>query len=215
MGTISVVVGEQIPLMRYGICSVIGSAADMELVAATGDRDYLVELVANQMPDVVLADLRCPIRTKRLFIRRLKQISPNTSILVISDSVSNYCVMGCIEAGAAGYILKDASPEQLLSAIRGVYAGEAVIDLTAIRSAARRTTTKNTHPLGSDGLNPRELETLQLAAKGLSNRTIAQRLYVSERTVHSYFRSMFRKMGVASRTEAIYHGLKNEWIDLE
>lgn len=117
--------------------------------------------------------------------------------------------------GAAGYILKDASADQLLCAIRGVYVGEAVIDLGVIRSAANRSATNMFTSTSSNSLNLRELETLQLAAKGLSNKVIAQQLFVSQRTVHSYFRSMFKKMGVASRTEAIYHALTNDWITLD
>jgi DNA-binding NarL/FixJ family response regulator len=212
---ISVVVGEQIPLMRHGICSVIDEAADLELVGAADNRDRLLELVANRAPDVVLADLRCPVHLKGMFIKRLKDMSPGTSILVISDSVSNSCIMSCIEAGAAGYILTDASADQLLYAIRGVYIGEAVIDLVAIQSAAKGTDGRVATSVKFNGLNLRELETLRLAARGLSNKAIAQQSFVSERTVHSYFRSMFKKMGVASRTEAIYHALANEWITLD
>jgi DNA-binding NarL/FixJ family response regulator len=150
-----------------------------------------------------------------MFIKRLKDMSPGTSILVISDSVSNSCIMSCIEAGAAGYILTDASADQLLYAIRGVYIGEAVIDLVAIQSAAKGTDGRVATSVKFNGLNLRELETLRLAARGLSNKAIAQQSFVSERTVHSYFRSMFKKMGVASRTEAIYHALANEWITLD
>jgi DNA-binding NarL/FixJ family response regulator len=201
--------------MRHGICSVVSSAPDLELAGDTDNRDRLLELVANRAPDVVLADLRCPEHAKRGLIERLKQISPTSSILIISDTVSEPCVMSCIKVGAAGYILTDASADQLLYAIRGVYVGEAVIDLTAIQSAAKRADTRMPMSTNSNGLNLRELETLRLAARGLSNKAIAQQSFVSERTVHSYFRSMFEKMGVASRTEAIYHALTNDWITLD
>lgn len=215
MGAISVVVGEQMPLVRHGICSIIGDAADLELVAVTDNGDSLLELVANHAPNVVVMDFRLPGLSGQLLIKRLKEISPASSILVISDSVSNPCLMSCIEAGAAGYILKDASADQVLYAIRGVYVGEAVIDLSVVQSAANRSDTKIPASANSNRLNLRELETLQLAAKGLGNKAIAQQLFISERTVHSYFRSMFKKMGVASRTEAIYHALRNDWITLD
>lgn len=215
MEVISVVVGEQMPLVRRGICSIIGEAADLELVAVADNGDSLLELVANHAPDVVVMDFRLPGLGKQLLIKRLKETSPATSILVISESVSNSCLVSCIEIGAAGYILINASEEQLLQAVRGVHVGEAVIDLSVVQSAANRADTKMFTSVNFNGLNLRELETLQLAARGLGNKAIAQQLFVSQRTVHSYFRSMFKKMGVASRTEAIYHALRNDWINLD
>ncbi|MBC8275935.1 MAG: response regulator transcription factor [Chloroflexi bacterium] len=212
---ISVVVGEHMPLVRCGVCSIIGDAVDLELVGVTDNGERLLELVDDHAPDVVVTDFKLPRLGGHCLIKRLKETSSGTSVLVISEDVSNSCVMSCIEAGAAGYILKEASEAQLVNAIRGVYVGEAVIDLGTIRRAAKRSDTRMPESTNSNGLNLRELETLRLAARGLSNRGIAQQSFVSERTVHSYFRSMFKKMGVASRTEAIYHALANDWITLD
>ena len=115
---ISVVVGEHMPLARCGMCRIIGDAPDLELVGATDNGDKLLELVADRAPDVVVTDFRLPRLGGRCLIKRLKQTSSGTSVLVIGEDVSSSCVMTCIEAGPAGYILKEASEAQLLNAIR-------------------------------------------------------------------------------------------------
>jgi len=212
---ISVVVGEPIPLMREGICKIIAGAPDLELAGDTGNRDHFLQLVANREPKVVLADLRCPTPAKCGLIKRLKRMAPTTRIVVLGDGASESCVMACVEAGAAGYIIEDASADQLLQTIRGVYAGEAVVDLSAMLKAAKKSHIQISGSINLKGINLRELGALQLAARGLSNKAIAQKMFVSERTIHSYFRSMFRKMGVASRTEAIYQALANDWFTLD
>ena len=118
---ISVVVGEHMPLVRCGVCSIIGDAVDLELVGVTDNGERLLELVDDHAPDVVVTDFKLPRLGGHCLIKRLKETSSGTSVLVISEDVSNSCVMSCIEAGAAGYILKGASEPQLLQAIGRVY----------------------------------------------------------------------------------------------
>lgn len=151
---------------------------------------------------------------KQESIGRIKQKYPDTAILVISESVTLSCLRICIQSGAAGYITRDASVEQLLSTIRAVQAGEATVDLAIIKQVMSMLPKHNISPFVPDGLNPRELEILRLAARGMGNRLISEQLYLSERTVQGHMGSIFKKMGVASRTEAIYLALLNGWINL-
>lgn len=149
---VRVIVGGQMPFLRRGICSIIGDMADFDLVAATDDGDSLLELTANHAPDVVVMDFKLPGVSKEALIERLKEVSASSGILVISDSVNSSCVMKCIQLGAAGYILRSASAEQLIEAIRGVYFSEAVIDLSAVRGVANMSDAKMLTPTVSDSL---------------------------------------------------------------
>jgi|GEM_PF-4994423 len=212
-GMIKVIVGEQVPFLRRGICSIIKDMSDCDLIADTGDGDSLLELTAKHIPDVVVMDFNLPGISHEVLIRSLKEISASCGILVIGDSIKCSCVMKCIQSGAAGYILQNALVEQLVETIRGVYFGEAVIDLSTVRHVADVSDSKVTTPTMADILSSRELNTLRLAAKGLSNKMIAQELSMSASSVHRYLRSIFSKMGVGSRTEAIYHAFREGWID--
>ncbi len=212
-GKIRVIVGEQVPFLRRGICSIIKDMPDCDLIADTSDGDSLLELTAKNIPDVVVMDFNLPGISHEVLIRRLKEISSSCGVLVIGDSIKCACVMKCIQSGAAGYILQNALVEQLVETIRGVYFGEAVIDLSTVRHVADVSGSKVTTPSMAESLSSREMNTLRLAAKGLSNKMIAQELSMSTSSIHRYLRSIFSKMGVGSRTEAIYHAFREGWID--
>jgi DNA-binding NarL/FixJ family response regulator len=188
----------------------------MEVVEAVSTSSELVEWAHNLLPDVILLDFNLPGLSGEEIIKQIKQISSTISVLVTTNRAIHSCLCSCLQLGAAGYLLRDVSPQQLIQAIRGVYYGEAVLDLSAIREAAEELlAARREHSTVPSKLHLRELEVLHLAAKGLSNKDIAEQLYISIRTVQSHFRSIFNKIGAASRTEAIYHALKNGWISLE
>lgn len=213
---IRVLVDEHRPFVRRGLCSIINDAIDMQLVGSTDSDEALLSLADKEGPEVVVMGVIQGGTERQTLTSRLKQEYPQTSILLISESITHTCANIYIDAGAAGYILTDASSDQLLQAIRTVYAGEAVIDLAFIQACARMNlSAKRGNSMAQDNLKPRELQVLQLAAKGFNNKAISQELYVSEHAVHSYFRSIFSKMHVSSRTEAIYQALLNQVIKLE
>lgn len=216
MGVIKVLVGEHLPLLRAGVCLAVQNAPDLELVGDTDNADDLVKLVAEYMPDsVIIADIGLPGFGQQGLITRIKKICPTCGILLLADIIDLSHVVKCGSAGAAGYVKKNISLDQLCCAVRSIYGGDAIMDLAIIREAASLLTAKGSVSYVPNILSSREFEILRLASKGLRNKTIAEQLSISPRTVHNYFRSMFAKMGIGSRTEAIYHASRNGWITLD
>lgn len=213
--SIRVAVHEEKLLTMRGICSVIESAGDMQLIVGTNNRETLMQSVATQLVDVVITGVETAEEDDLSLIKRLRKTSPQTGILIISNELNNSFIFNYFEAGVSGYILAGVSEYQLQMAIRTVYAGQIVIEQGVFqRSISIFKGAKIHNPTGSNDLTKRELEVLALSAKGLSNKLVSQRLSLSERTIHGYFRSIFGKMRVASRTEAIYRAVLNEWIKL-
>jgi DNA-binding NarL/FixJ family response regulator len=149
--------------------------------------------------------------------RAIKQVSPRTAVLVLTAYDDDEYVFAILEAGAAGYLLKNARGSEVIDAVRRVRDGEAVLHPAIARKVLRHVThpqpTLDETPL--ETLTERELEVLTYAARGLSNRQIATMLVVSPRTVQSHLANIFGKLRVGSRTEAVMVGLKRGWIKLE
>ena len=215
MKAIRVLVGEHLPLLRAGISVTIQGASDLELVGEADNGDDLANLAAEYMPEIISMDSDLPGLSQQSLIKRIKEICPIAGILLIADAVHLPSVVNYAVAGAAGCITRDASANQLLQAIRCIYSGEAVVDLAIVRDAVAILQNKASLPLVPNMLNLRELEILRLASTGLRNKAIAEQLLLSERTVHGYFRSIFSKVGVGSRTEAVCQALRNGWINLD
>ena len=150
--------------------------------------------------------------------RQIKAIYPSIAILVLTAYDSEQYIFAFLEAGAAGYLLKDVSVDQLVEAIRAVYAGESILHPAITRkviSRFARPQDPNRAGNGPDQPTERELEVLKFAAKGMSNRDIAQHLSISIRTVQTHLSNVFNKMGVGSRTEAVMYGLRKGLIALD
>jgi DNA-binding NarL/FixJ family response regulator len=150
--------------------------------------------------------------------RHIKAVIPQIAVLVLTAYDSEQYVFAFLEAGAAGYLLKDVSVEKLVEAIRAVHAGESVLHPTITRKVINRFARTEEQPSTKNGLEQitdRELEVLGLAARGMSNRDIARELSISVRTVQTHLSNVFNKMGVGSRTEAVMHGLRQGIITLE
>jgi NarL family two-component system response regulator LiaR len=150
--------------------------------------------------------------------RQIKAIAPKIAVLVLTAYDSEQYVFAFLEAGAAGYLLKDVSVDELVKAVRAVYAGESVLHPAITRKVISRFARPGTAP-GKGGtldqITERELEVLRLAARGMSNRDIARELEISMRTVQTHLSNVFNKMGVGSRTEAVMFGLRKGLITLE
>lgn len=202
------------PLYRRGIRAVL-EASDLELVGEVDNGDALIESISRYKPDIVVMDFDLPCLSKETLIRRIRDIIPTIGIIVISNDGSYLSLLSAMEAGAASYLLMDASEAQLIQAIEAVYCGEAIANLDIFRQAILSTKYSRKHNPIAGLLSPAELEVLKLASRGISNKAIARHLFLSERTVHGYFRSIFSKMAVNSRTEAIYKAFKNKWISLD
>jgi DNA-binding NarL/FixJ family response regulator len=181
--------------VREGLAAIIGRQPDMTIVAQAANGREAVDLWQQHQPDVVLLDLRMPMLDGVGAINEIRERCPDARIVVLTTFDSDHELLRAIKAGAKGYLLKDAQREELLECIRKVHAGG-----TYIQSSL---TDKLAAVVSSKELTERELHVLRLLALGKSNRQIGADLYISETTVKSHLRSIFTKLNVLSRTEAI------------
>jgi DNA-binding NarL/FixJ family response regulator len=194
------------------------SQPDFEVVGEASDGIEAVELAKKLKPEIIIMDVSMPRLNGIEATRQIKAIYPNIAILPLTGYDDDEYVFALLEAGAAGYLLKDSSGEELIEAIRQVMTGEPVLHpkimkkvLNRLRSPVEEQVTQTAGEVLSD----RETEVLRLAAQGMSNMEIADSLTLSVRTVQTHLRSIFNKLGVGSRSEAIVFGLKKGWLTLE
>jgi DNA-binding NarL/FixJ family response regulator len=218
MNKIKVIIADDHVLFREGTRSLIDHEKDMEVVGEASDGEEAINLVTKLHPHVVLMDISMPKVNGIEATRRIKEDFPSTAVLILTAYDNDQYIVALLEAGAAGYLLKNVSGSDLVNAIRAVYAGEAVLHPGIAQKVFSR--------LGSAGrgaeesvqlaeLSEREMEILKLAAKGMSNQDIATQLYLSRRTVQAHLANIFRKMDVGSRTEAVLQALRKGWLGLD
>jgi NarL family two-component system response regulator LiaR len=214
MKPIRIVVVEDQNVVRDGVVTILSFQKDMKVVGEGGNGLEAVELARRLKPDVVLLDLVMPKLTGQEAIPRIKQASPTSQILVLTSYSERGQAYQCIKAGAIGYLLKDAKRDQLLQAIRDVSTGQ----VSMSPAIASQLVEEINHPTElmytPDPLTPREMETLKLIARGLTNQEIAAHLGVHERTVAKYVSSILSKLHLANRTQvalyAVREGLAEE-----
>ena len=178
-----------------GLVAIIGRQPDMQVVAAASNGREAVDLWLTNRPDVTLLDLRMPILDGVGAIQEIRRQEFSARVIVLTTFDTDADLSKAIKAGAKGYLLKDAPREELLTCIRRVHSGETVIPPTLV--------TKLTASLTAEPVTDRELEVLAQLARGSSNKEISATLNISESTVKSHLRSIFTKLNVLSRTEAI------------
>lgn len=193
--TIRVLVADDHVTVLEGLASIIGRQPDMEVVAQAANGREAVELWSQCQPDVALLDLRMPVLDGVGAIEEIRQKQPGARVVVLTTFDTDADISMAIKAGAKGYLLKDAPREELLACIRKVHAGETVVSPSLVAKLASG--------LANEPLTGRELEVLGLLAKGRSNKEIGTHLYIGETTVKSHLRSIFTKLNVLSRTEAV------------
>ncbi|MBN2240236.1 MAG: response regulator transcription factor [Dehalococcoidales bacterium] len=191
---------------------------DIRVIGEASDGEEAVELVFSLKPAIVLMDIVMPKLTGIEATRKIKQVSPSTCILILTAYSDMRYILGLLEAGASGYLLKSARGSEIIGAIRAVCSGESVLDPMVTRKLLQRVVNPATQSTGEKPvrgiLSQRELEILRLASQGKSNKEIAQELFISIRTVKVHFNNIFNKMGVGCRTDAIVKGLKEGLIFL-
>jgi DNA-binding NarL/FixJ family response regulator len=217
---IRVLVVDDHPIVRQGLRSYLSSRPGIDVVGDAGDGEAAIDLVTELRPDVVLMDLAMPGMGGLAAIRAVTELGLGTRILVLTSFSSQDQVIPAIQAGAAGYLLKDAAPEEVDRAVRAVHQGEGRLD-PSVAALVMAQVARDGPPAdrGSDGtggdgvdrLTPRETEVLRLLGEGLSNRALAERLFVSEKTVKTHVSSILAKLGLSDRTQAalyaVHHGL--------
>jgi DNA-binding NarL/FixJ family response regulator len=201
--TIKVLIADDQTLVRTGFRKILESEPDLEVVGEAGDGGEAVEAALLLRPDVVLMDIRMP----RLDgLEATRQLAGKTRVLVLTTFDLNEYVYEALRAGASGFLLKDAPADQLLTAIRVVAAGEALLAPSVTRRLIEefaRRPPSNTRPAELEALSPRELEVLQLVARGLSNAEIASELYVSDATVKTHVSRILQKLTLRDRVQAV------------
>lgn len=194
-----VVVVDDHPVVRAGLVGLLAGEDDVEVVGEAADGAQALEVVAAVSPDVVLMDLRMPVLDGATATGRLLAANPGVRVVVLTTYESDADILRAVEAGAAGYLLKDASRADLIAAIRAAARGETVL----APSVATRLVDRMRRPHAADALSPRELEVLRLVARGLSNAEIGRELFISEATVKTHLLRAFAKLGVSDRTAAV------------
>lgn len=218
MNKIKVIIADDHVLFREGTRNVIEQERDIEVVGEASDGEEAIELITKLRPHVALMDIAMPKVNGIEATRQIKARHPATAVLILTAYDNDQYILALLEAGAAGYLLKNVKGSDLVNAIRAVYAGEAVLHPVIARKVFNRFATAVQKPgetvLPQD-LSEREIEILRLAAKGMSNQEIADKLFLSRRTVQAHLANIFRKMGVGSRTEAVLQVLRKGWFTLD
>jgi len=195
---IRVAVVDDHTIVRNGLVSLLGAHADLEIVGAVGDGEAAVALCVEKRPDVVLMDLSMPGVGGIEATRRIVEEAPGVQVVVLTSFMDRERIVDALSAGAIGYLLKDAEPDELIRGIHTAARGESPLDPRAARTmlGAQRT------PDPLDALTEREREVLALVADGLPNKQIGRRLEISEKTVKAHLTSIFRTIGVTDRMQA-------------
>jgi NarL family two-component system response regulator LiaR len=218
MEKIKVMLAEDHVVVREGTREIIQHEEDMEVVGEAGDGEEAVALAPRVKPDVIIMDVNMPKLNGIEATKQIKAMMPSVAVLVLTAYDNDQYVSALLEAGAAGYLLKNIKGRELIEAVRAVNAGESVLHPKIARKVLNRFAIIGAKPEGepvTNVLSERELEVLKLAAKGLSNRDIAEQLFLSIRTVQAHLGNIFNKLDVGSRTEAILYGLKKGWFSVE
>ncbi len=198
-------------VVRQGLTMFLSLEEGLEIVGEATNGAEALDQVAALTPDVVLMDLLMPVMDGVEATRRIKEAYPDTEVIALTSVLEDKLVVGAVEAGAMGYLLKDTRPQELVDAIRAASRGEVQLHPEARKRLIKEVRT----PEMLEPLTARETETLRQLAKGLSNKEIAKAFDVSEVTVKSHVSSIFAKLGVSSRTQAALFALKEGWVGLE
>jgi DNA-binding NarL/FixJ family response regulator len=196
---IRVLLADDHPVVREGLCAMLSGEPDIEVVAQAGSGDEAVAAAHKHSPDVVLMDLRMPDGDGAEATARILADLPETRVIVLTMHTEDADILRTVEAGASGYLLKDASRGELASAIRDALRGETVLAPTV----ASRLVTSMRRPPPVDPLTSREIDVLRLVSRGLTNAEIGRELFIGASTVKTYLLRAFGKLGVSDRTAAV------------
>lgn len=215
MEKIKVIVIDDHPSFREGLARLLREEKDIEIIATLADGVQALGSARKLKPDVAVVDISMPNMDGIEAARQIRDASPGTRILMISAYKYPSYVLACLKAGAVGYLTKNASLDQIISAIRMIYSGGSVFDLKVTGNILSRLASGKALKNQDQELHPRELEVLDLVAQGKGNKEIGTRLSISERTVQTHLVNIFQKLQVNSRTEAIIRALKEGWLVLD
>jgi NarL family two-component system response regulator LiaR len=215
MESIRILIADDHAIVREGQRALIETEPDMELVGEAADGLEAVQMARSLQPDVILLDLIMPRKGGIEAIQEIKAENPEARILVLTSFAEDEKVYAAIKAGALGYLLKDAAPQELLAAIRQVNQGEPSMPPAIAHKLMLELQRSSDLPLTEEPLTKREVEVLQLVAQGLPNREIAETLVISERTVRTHISNILGKLHLANRTQAAIYALREGLANLD
>ena len=217
---IRVIIVDDHALFRRGLQMVLEVEDDIDVVGEAGDGTEALAKAEETVPDVVLMDVRMPKRSGLEATRAIKEILPNTKILMLTISDEEADLYDAIKSGASGYLLKEISIEEVANAVRAVNAGQSLISpsmasklLNEFASMVKRSDDRAGVP--APRLTDRELQVLKLVARGHNNRDIAKELFISENTVKNHVRNILEKLHLHSRMEAVVYAVRERLLDIK
>jgi DNA-binding NarL/FixJ family response regulator len=210
--TIRIVLADDHPIVREGLASVLETQPDFEVVGQANDGAEAVDLVSALKPDVVLLDLEMPKLDGVQALRTMRAENAGVKVLIFTAFDTDERIIGAVQAGARGYLLKGAPREELFGAIRVVAQGGSTLQPVVAAKLMERMTSPNASAL--EPLTDREQEVLQCMAQGLQNKEIAKLLHISERTVKFHVSAVLAKLGAGNRTEAVRMAVQHGLIQL-
>jgi NarL family two-component system response regulator LiaR len=206
---IRVLIADDHAVVRQGLRTFLELHEDIEVVGEAADGEEAVAAVSRTEPDVALVDLVMPRLGGIDAIRRIRHDSPSTRVLVLTSFADDQSVLPALRAGAAGYLLKDVQPRELVGAIRTIHGGEALLAPAVATQLVEQLGAEEPPREPDDRLTPREREVLAQLARGLPNKLIALELGVSERTVKTHVSSILGKLGFTDRTQAAVYAVRH------
>ena len=214
MEAIRILIADDHPVVREGLFAMLSRESDFEVVGEARDGVEAVNKAKELSPEVVLMDLRMPELDGVEAMNQIKSAKPNTKFIILTTYSDDDYIFRGIEAGARGYLLKDAPREELFKAIRAVHRGESLIQPVVASKVLDRLTELSRRAPSGEELSERELEVLRLMAKGAANKEIGVELSIAQSTVKTHISTIFQKLGVNDRTEAVTQALKKGIIRL-
>ena len=217
MGNIRIMIVDDHTVVRDGLSSMLRRQGEFLIAGEVRNGAEAVERYGEIRPDVVLMDLRMPEMDGVEAMRRIKEEDPDAKFIVLTTFDTDEYIFDAIDAGAKGYLLKDASREELFQAVRAVYRGESLIEpgvAARVLDRLAQLSRQSSQHVNTEGLSGREIEVLQLMAGGSANKNIAGALSISESTVKTHIANIFQKLDVNHRTEAVTHALQRGIIKL-
>ena len=202
------------PLVREGLATVLSQADDLEVVGQAGNGVEAVSQAQRLHPHIILMDLQMPEMNGVDAIQKIRESSQDMGIIILTTYDTDDHIFRGLEAGANAYLLKDSPPAEVLDAVRAVHRGESVIEPKVARRLLDRFTQVSRTPATEGPLSSREVEVLELIAKGAGNKEIASELVIGESTVKTHIIHIFNKLGVKGRTEAVADAVRRGIIKL-
>ena len=207
---IRVLLADDHAIVRAGIRQFLEIAGDILVEAEAGDGSEATRMIEQNPPDVAVLDIQMPKMTGIEVTRWIRLHYPRLGVLILTAYDDEPYALSVLQAGANGYVLKTAAPDEIVQAVRDVYAGKSVVDAVIAQKLVARIAHPHTMPV--DGLSDREMEVLGLVARGLTNKLIATQLNISDRTVQGHLAHIFGKLQASSRTEAVMRAVSLGWI---